>query len=55
MHTCRTRWEVEHIAFAQQRFRTIGVENGAGVDLGRYPERNPGREVRLDQSRDYVD
>ena len=45
MHARRSRWQIEHVAFAQERFSAIGIENRARVDLGRNAERNAGREV----------
>ena len=54
MHSRRPRWQIEHVALAQQRFGAVGVENGSRIHLGRHPERNPRRKVRLDQPRNHI-
>ena len=51
MHARRAVRQVQHVAASQQRLGTVGVENGARIDLGGHAERHARREVRLDQVR----
>ena len=46
---------VEHVAAADEVLGARRVEDRAAVDLGRHRERDPAREVGLDQARDHVD
>jgi len=46
--------QVQHVAFAEQRFRAVGIENGARVDFAGHAEGNACREVSFDQAGDYV-
>ena len=48
------RRHVQHIAAAQQLFRTAFTQNGAGVDFGGYLKGNPAGEVGLDDTRNNV-
>src|SRR5581483_2710641 len=50
-----TRGQIEHVAFAKQGLRSIGVENGTGVNFGSDPEGNSRREISLDQAGNDVD
>ena len=54
MYPRRARGQVQHVAAPKQRLGAIGVENRSRVDLRRHPERDAGREVGLDQSRDHI-
>ena len=47
-------WQKEHVAIAQQRFRTRPIQDRAAVDLARHAECDAAGEVRLDQARDHV-
>jgi hypothetical protein len=44
----------EHIAAAQQRLRSVGVEDGARIDLGGQAEADAGGDVGLDEAGDDV-
>ena len=50
-----SRGNEEHVAVAQQGFRTELVEDGPRIHLGGDEEGYPGREVCLDDTRDNVD
>src|ERR1019366_7613793 len=47
--------QVEHVAHAEQGFGTHLVEDGARIDLARDLEREPRRDVGLDEAGDHVD
>ncbi len=47
--------QIEHVAVSQQLLRAHLVENGARVDLGRYLECDPTRNIGLDEPGDDVD
>ena len=49
-----SRWQVEHVALAQQFVGTHLIQNGAGVDLGCHLEGNTRGDVGLDDARDNV-
>ena len=46
---------VEHVALAQQHFRTLFAQDRAAVDAAGDVEADPGRQVRLDHAGDDVD
>ena len=50
----RARRQVQHVAPAQQRFRAVGVQNGARIHLAGHAKGNARREVGLDQAGDDV-
>src|SRR6202050_4233833 len=45
----RPRGQIQHIALAEQRFRTIGIENRARIYFTGHAERNTSGEVRFNQ------
>ena len=47
--------QIEHVALAQQRLRPHLIEDGTGIHLARYLERDPRRNIGLDKTRNYVD
>jgi len=53
--TAYAGWHKEHIAVSQEMFRTIGVQNGPGVNFGGDLEREPGRKVGLYNTCENID
>ena len=51
----RTGRHEEHVAVAKQTFGAVGVQNGAGIGLGRDLKGDPGGKVGLDDAGDDVD
>ena len=47
--------QIEHIAFAEQAFGAVGIDDGARVDLGGEAEAHAGGDVGLDEAGDDVD
>lgn len=46
---------IEHVALAQQLFRTAGIENGSAVNLAGHRERDAAGNIRLDDAGNDVD
>ena len=47
--------EEEHVAAAEEGLGAVGVDDGAGVDLGGEAEAHAGGDVGLDEAGDDVD
>ena len=54
MQPRRSRRQIEHVAFAEQRFRAVGIENGARVNFAGHAEGNARGEIGFDQAGDDV-
>ena len=45
---------IKHIAFANEFFRTCGIQNDTAFDLGRDRKRNAGRDICFHNASDYI-
>ena len=55
LHAAGAGRQVEHVAFAEQAFGAVGVDDGARVDLGGEAEAHARGHVGLDEAGDDVD
>ncbi len=55
MEARRTGREVKHIALAEKRLGTVGVENGSGIDFAGDAERDARGEIGFDEAGDDID